>query len=227
MLPVYLFLTVLIAILDNLLPGSAAVNYFKFTVICSFFPVALIVGKGYREQLIMTLAVFLMVVGDFFLNLCSTIPALAGDVSIFGVLSFLMAYLALLAVLSRGRRLGWEKYLFAVPVLAVFLPAFFMIAPHLRGDLLAGVLLFGCVLCLMAWAAICTLFRGYYSRQVSLRFALAGYLILISDIGVANQMLHPAGSPIFIPLLKNIIWGTYIPAWALLVKNIGEDRLLA
>ncbi|MCL5057794.1 MAG: hypothetical protein M1130_07340 [Actinobacteria bacterium] len=148
---VYLPLTFVIILTDHLFPGRVAVNYFKFVVVLTLFPAALLTGKWFREQVILTFAVFLMVVGDFFLNLCSAIPDLAGDVRIFGVLSFILAYLSL----------------------------------------------------------------------------LAGLLILISDIGVANNVFNPAYSSIIVPWLQNIIWGTYIPAWTLMAVNIAENRLLA
>lgn len=225
---VYLPLTFVIILTDHLFPGRVAVNYFKFVVVLTLFPAALLTGKWFREQVILTFAVFLMVVGDFFLNLCSAIPDLAGDVRIFGVLSFILAYLSLLAVFVKGRKKpGPGKYLTLAPVLAVLLPAVAAIAPHVEGELLTGALIFTLVLGLLAWTAICTLFRGYYSAAASFRFALAGLLILISDIGVANNVFNPAYSSIIVPWLQNIIWGTYIPAWTLIAVNIAENRLLA
>jgi len=228
LLKVYLPLALVIILLDNLFPGRVAVNYFKFAIVLTLFPAALITGKLYREQAILTFAILLMVVGDFFLNLCSAIPDLVGDVRIFGVLSFILAYLSLLAVFVKGRKKpGPGIYLTLVPVLAVLLSAVAAIAPHVEEKLLTGALIFTPVLGLMAWTAICTLFRGYYRGPASFRFALAGCLILISDIGVANNVFNPEYSAIIVPWLQNIIWGTYIPAWSLIAVNIADDRLLA
>lgn len=228
LLKVYLPLALVIILLDNLFPGRVAVYYFKFVTVLTLFPVALLTGKCYREQAILTFSVFLMVVGDFLLNLCSAIPDLAGDVRIFGVLSFILAYLSLLAVFMRGRiEPGPGKYLALAPVLAVLLPAVAAIAPHVEEELLTGALIFTLVLGLMAWAAICTLFRGYYRGPASFRFALAGCLMLISDIGVANNVFNPDYSAIIVPWLQNIIWGTYIPAWSLIAVNIADDHLVA
>jgi len=228
LLKVYLPLASVIILLDQLFPGRVAVNYFKFVAVLTLFPAALHTGKWYREQAILTFAILFMVVGDFFLNLCSAIPVLAGDVRIFGVLSFILAYLSLLAVFVKGRiKPGPWKYLTLVPVLAVLLPAVVNITPHVGGELKTGAFIFALVLGLMAWAAVFTLFRNYYSGPASFRFALAGCLMLISDIGVAYNVFSPDYSSIVVPWLQNIIWGTYVPAWALIAVSTADDRLLA
>jgi uncharacterized membrane protein YhhN len=226
LLKIYFFLTAVILLLDNFFPEHLAVSYFKFTVVLTLFPVALLVAKASLEQWILTFAVFLMVLGDFFLTLCTAIPELAGDVRIFGVISFLMAYVALPGVFLKGRARCPEQYWALIPVVAVLLPAAWVMVPHIEARLLPGVLIFALALGFMSWTAIDTLFRGYYSPAASLRFALAGYLMLISDIGVANRLFNPAyGEPVW--WLQNLVWGTYIPAWTLIVLNIADERLLA
>jgi hypothetical protein len=43
---------------------------------------------------------------------------------------------------------------------------------------------------------------------------------------VANRLFNPAyGEPVW--WLQNLVWGTYIPAWTLIVLNIADERLLA
>lgn len=225
-LKIYLFLTAVIIVLDNILPNHFAVNYFKFTVVLTLFPVALLVGKSFREQWILVFAVFLMVLGDFFLTLCAALPEPTEDAGILGVISFLMSYLSLLGVFLKGCKKCPEQYLALIPVLALLLPACWAVLPHVAARLLPGALIFALALGYMSWAAIGTLFSDYYSPAVSLRFALAGCLILISDIGVANRLFNPEYGQHFVWWLQNIVWGAYIPAWTLIVINVADERLL-
>jgi len=220
----FLVITVLVIFLDNLFPGAAAVSHFKFFVILTLFLIAFISEKKYPEQVTLTIAVFFLVMGDFFANFCSTLPEF-NKVVVFGVLGFLWAYLLLTEVFKKKLRIGPGQLIAASPVLAVYIPSLLSIYPYIDRSILPGVMLFSFVLCYMAWVSTCTIFNGYYRSAVSLRMALTGFLIFISDIAVGNSLFNPAYADHFIPWLKNIIWGTYIPAWTLVVVNIVEDNL--
>ncbi|MFZ5644956.1 MAG: lysoplasmalogenase family protein [Bacillota bacterium] len=224
-LAVYLMLTAAILVFNSLCYGSRAVNYFKFAVVFSLLVTALVFKKRFREQGMLTAVVLFMALGDFFLNFCSTIPWLAGDVKVFGVLGFFFAYLLLIIVFERGDQAGLEMVLFFIPVLVIALPAAIITFPFVDGEVLLGLLLFGAVLCYMTWSAICTISRGYYSQAAARRFALAGYLILVSDICIAVSTFNPSCTPPIALWLNNIVWGTFIPAWALIVVNIAEEDL--
>jgi hypothetical protein len=76
----------------------------------------------------------------------------------------------------------------------------------------------------MAWSALCTLPRGYYLPAVARRFAVAGYLMFLSDLAVGLSFFYP-GLHRNQPWLGTFIWLTYVPAWALIVVNLAEPRL--
>lgn len=225
LLSIFLPLSALIVILDNVFPGADMVNYFKFATVCAVFLASLKIAKRYREQVVLNVAVFFAVVGDFFLNLCSTVPELAVRVVPFGISGFLLAYILLIVVFHKKYSASWKELLAAVPVLAVFIPNLIILHPYVSGYMLWGTLLFGLVLCFMAWTSIGAMFRGYFRMEVSWRVALAGYLMFISDMGVANSLFNPAFAGHFVPWLENIIWGAYVPAWTLIAVTIAEDEL--
>ncbi|MFZ5652171.1 MAG: lysoplasmalogenase family protein [Bacillota bacterium] len=227
-LAVSLSLTAGILTLDNLFPGEKAVNYVKFTTVFFLFAVALFSFKQYREKVLLNIAVFFAMVGDFFLDILNVnMPSMYGRAAIYGAMAFFLAYLTLIAAFIKGRGAGRWGLLALAPVLAPAVPVFLMIRPHIWPQLYWGAVIFAFVLCFMAWAALCTMFRGYYSPGAARRLALAGYLILVSDSGVALAQFHPAFAGHFTPWLENIIWGTYIPAWTLVVVSIAGDDLLA
>ena len=222
---VFLPITALIVLLDNLHPGVAGVNYFKFAVIASLFLSALALRNRYREQVKLTAAVFFAVAGDFFLNFCSTLPKLADRVMPYGELAFLFAYLLIIGVFAKGFRIGPKELFAAVPVLGVFIPNLAVLSHHISRPHFLGALLFGLVLAFMAWVSACATFSGCYRPDVSRCMALAGLLIFISDTALAHSLFNPEFAGHFVPWLKNIIWGAYVPAWTLVVVIIAEDRL--
>ena len=113
-----------------------------------------------------------------------------------------------------------------VPVLAALVPVAIVLLPHLEGAMRLWALVVTAFLSLMAWSALCTVHRGYYMRTVALRFAVAGYLMFLSDLAVGLSFFYP-GLHRNLPWLGTWIWITYIPAWALIVVNLSEPRLRA
>ncbi|MDH7478879.1 MAG: hypothetical protein QHH02_02595 [Syntrophomonadaceae bacterium] len=110
-LKVFLSATLLILVLDRLFPGASPVNLLKYATIIGLFLVASAARKRHREQLLMNRALFWVVVADFFLVYCQTIPGVAGKTVPFGVAGFLLAYLNLLQLTSRTSssvRESWE-----------------------------------------------------------------------------------------------------------------------
>lgn len=228
LLAVFLSLTAGILVLDNMFPGEKAVNYFKFTTAFLLFAAALFSPKQCREKWLLTAAVFFMMAGDFFLDILNVgVPSLYGRAAIYGAMAFFLAYLALTAAFLKGRGAGLGGLLALVPVLIPAVTVFSIIRPHIWPHLFWGVVIFAFTLCFMAWSAIGTLFRGHYGPGAARRLALAGCLIFVSDSGVALAQFHPAFAGHFTVWLENIIWGTYIPAWTLVVVTIAGDDLLA
>ncbi|MDH7478878.1 MAG: hypothetical protein QHH02_02590 [Syntrophomonadaceae bacterium] len=112
-------------------------------------------------------------------------------------------------------------------MLGIAVPVAVRLIPYASGLILAGGCLFCLVLCYLAWTAISTIFRGYFSSRASILIALSGLLMLSSDLGMAVAGLAPGFAGQFVPGLKNLIWATYIPAWTLVVVVIAETRLLS
>ncbi|KAF1084963.1 YhhN-like protein [Sporotomaculum syntrophicum] len=221
----FLILTVLIVTLDNIFPGNLQNNYIKYAVVLALFMVTLRLKKRYTEQILMNIAVFLIAAADFFLVFCNTIPAIGHELDYIGVLGFLLAYSVLIPAFNKNFSPGWGEVLAAVPVIALFIPNCLILMPYVSGITAYGAVIFSLVLCCMTWTAICTIFRRYYTPAVARRIALAGFLMLVCDLGVAHSFLNPVFAGRFVPWLANIIWAAYVPAWTLIVLTIAEEKL--
>lgn len=226
LLTVYLPITMLFILLDNLCPEVPWVNYLKFVSIISLFLVALRTVKHHAEQKILTAALFFVAVGDFFLVFCKTFFDSSERTLPFGILGFTIAYLLLIAAFRKGGKIGWPRAAAAVPILALAVPAVLRLFPHIEGILKYGLTIFIIILCFTSWTCLCTIWEGYYSRQSSGRIALAGILMLICDLGVGLSLFDPNFSGEFVNWLKNIIWGSYVPAWTLIVMTVQEKNLI-
>lgn len=227
LLALYFPLTIVILLLDNLYPAFTAVYHLKYGTIISLFLTAALIHKNYREQYVMAVAVFFAAVADFFLVFSQTIPALAGRMTLYGMSGFLIAYILLITAFQKNFTLSGRNLLVIIPVLAVFLPVLLLLYPHINGLMFIFTIVFALVLCYMSWTALTTIYRGYFSPKAARFIALAGFLMLVCDMGVALNEFHPTYAGQFVPWLKNIIWGAYIPGWTLLVAAIGEEELLA
>ncbi|CAH2213773.1 lysoplasmalogenase family protein [Tepidibacter aestuarii] len=226
LLSIYLPITIFILILDNLYPGENLVSYIKFSTIITLFLVALRIKKKYYEQKFLNLSIFFIVIADFFLVFCNTIPELSRRVVFYGIIGFMLAYLSLIIAFQKNFKIGSGELLAIVPVLGIFIPIFVKLYPYVPGAMFYGVIIFGLVLCYMVWTSISTLFRGYFTPKISRYVALSGFLMLVCDMGVANELFNPAFAGQFVPWLKNIIWVSYIPAWTLIVYILADDNLL-
>ncbi|WP_027366064.1 lysoplasmalogenase family protein [Desulfotruncus alcoholivorax] len=227
LLYIFLPMTLVIVLLDNLFPGDAFVNYVKYATIIALFLFTLCIKKRHIEQLYMNIAIFFIVVADFFLVFCDTIPGIGDKLVILGVLAFLFAYIFLILAFQKNFKVGGWELLAALLVLILFVPNYITLWPHVTGLMFYGGTLFGIVLCYMAWTCICTLFKYHYRFGVACRIALAGCLMLISDIGVSQSFFNPAFQHRFNPGLASLIWATYVPAWTLIATIIAENNLLA
>lgn len=226
LLPLYLSLTVIIVALDNIYPDSNYVRYLKYSIIISIFLTALMQKKKYREQWVLNIALFFVVIADFFMTFLDTVPDVQIDTTLYGMSFFLLAYISLIIVFHKNFRIGTKELLAAVPILAIFLYILiFLFLKYLQGTMLVAAVIFAFTLGYMAWSGICTLFRGYYKYSIAMFMALAGSLMLLSDIFVAYMRFHPDLIGTFVPWISSIIWGTYIPAWAFIASIIGKEDI--
>lgn len=228
---IYLPLTLLLLIFDNIYPAAAFVNYLKYTLIITLFLVSLSFKKPTLEQTRMGYALFFVVLADFFLVFCSSIPSLADKVVPWGITCFMIAYLLLIFTY---RKKGYgspsniiEKTLIGLLIILVFATLYLRLFPHINGLKLWALSLFGLALCYYTWISLCTVFQGYFTPTAARYIALSGCLMFVSDIAVALSMFDPAFNNQFVPWLKNIIWIAYIPAWTIVVILISQSDFLA
>ena len=201
----------------------------KYAVIGSIFAASRLLPRPTADHQRLSAAVAFLFVGDFFLIFAGTLPGVSPDqtfVKLGGMVGFLGGYLCLLAAYWRQVRWGRHELMALLPVLAALVPVAIVLWPHLHGMMRAWALIFTGFLSLMAWSALCTVHRGYYARPVALRFAVAGYLMFLSDLAVGLSFFYP-GLHRNLPWLGTLIWITYVPAWALVVVNLSEPRLRA
>lgn len=222
---IYLPFTILIFFLDNAFPGHFSVIYLKYTLIITLFLVSIVVNKFHIEQKYISVSLFFVVIADFFLTFSDTLPNIKMNTDLFGMAFFMVAYIVLIIAFQKNFRLRKAEIIVAAPLLIVLITVLLSLYSYVKVPMLISAIIFGIVLCYMAWTAICTLFRRYYRRRIAFMIALAGSLIFISDMVVAFGLFHPAYAGTFVPWLKNIIWTTYIPAWTILTAIVSEDRL--
>jgi len=227
LLVIYIPITVLILILDNIYPKEDIVLYLKYTIMITLFLSAITMQKKFREQKIMALSLFFLVVADFFLVFVNTIDNLKLNFSEFGVTGFLFAYICLIIAYQKNFKVGKEEIIIAILIGIVFLYVVISLQPYVKGLMLIGTLIFWSVLCYMTWTSICTIFRRYFNLKSAWLIAISSSLMFICDIGVAFSRFHPLYSKIYVPWLSNVIWATYIPGWTLLVVIISEKNLIS
>lgn len=219
---------VAVLVLFHLLSDDyAALGTVKYAVIGSIFIASLFLPRPTVDHQWLAAAIAFLFVGDFFLIFVGTLPGVSPDqawVKVGGMIGFFSAYLCLLGAYWRRVAFGCRDLLSALPVLIAVAPVAVVLIPHLHGAMLAWALVFTFFLVLMAWSALCTVQRGYYARPVAVRFAIAGFLMFLSDLAVGLGFFYP-GLHRNQPWLGTWIWLTYVPAWALIVVNLAEPRL--
>lgn len=204
-----------------------ALGVVKYAVIGSMFVASRLLPRPTTDHRWLAAAVACLFVGDFFLILLGTLPGFSPDqtvVKVGGMVGFLASYLCLLGAYWRRVRWSRAELLLLLPVVGALVPVAVLLLPQLGGVMRAWALVFTAFLALMAWSALCTLPRGYYARPVARRFALAGFLMFLSDLAVGLSFFYP-GLHRNQPWLGTFIWITYVPAWALIVVNLAEPRL--
>lgn len=226
LLVIYLTLTLLLLFLDRNYPRVEIIIYLKYTIIVTLFLSSIIVEKNYYEQKIMSFAFFFVVFADFFLVLCDTLAYIQTVFEPIGALGFLFSYLCLIKVYKKNLRIRKEEIVVAITIIIIFIYSVVILKPYINGIMFIGALIFGVVLCLMAWISIVTIFSRYYSKKVSLLIALSGTLMFICDMAVAFSRFHPLFSETYRIFIGNVIWTSYIPGWTLLAVIINEDELL-
>ena len=199
-----------------------------FMVISSLVVGSLFAPRPTRTHKIIGIAIFFIFIGDIFLVFSKTIPGVPKDAllsTVLGMLGFLCAYAMLIRLFTRHFSLGIKDMIMMVPVLAVLIPVLITLVPRIEGIFRYFAIFFGLFVGFMAWNALCTIHRKYFNKNVALRFAVAGFFMFLSDMGVAFVLFYP-GMMTNAPWLENEIWITYVPAWTLVFVNLLEEKLL-
>lgn len=225
LLAIYLPITLLILIFDNLYPKADVVQYLKYAIMISLFLSVIGMRKKFYEQKLMVLSFFFLVIADFFLVFFTTLENPKINLSPLGVTGFLLAYFCLIAAYQKNFKVGKAEIITAIPIAIIFMYAIISLQPYIKGLMLIGTLIFGMVLSYMTWTAICTVFRRHFNPKTAWLIALSGILMFICDMGVAFSLFHPYFSESYIPWIKNIIWAAYIPGWTLLAVITSEKNL--
>jgi hypothetical protein len=199
-----------------------------YTVITSLF-----IGSRFAPRLTATHAVvgraiMFIWLGDFFLVFLGTLPWFSKTdlfLQMAGMVFFMCAYGTLIWLYTRRFRFAGRDVIALLPVLFILIPVLIILLPYIKGVMLAFALLFAAVVGFMAWNALCTIHRGYFSKKAAIRFAISGSLMFLSDMGVAFVFFYP-GMQSNVPFLENEIWITYVPSWALVFVNLLEEKLL-
>ena len=227
LLAIFIPMTILILIFDNIFPRENMVNYVRYSIMITLFIVAISIKKKFHEQKLMALSFFFVVIADFFLVFSNTIDKIKMNVTPFGIVGFMFAYICLIVAyqknFGRARKAEIISAIFIIIIsIIVGIPLF----DYIKGPIKIGAIIFELVLCYMAWTSICTIFRKYFNRKIATIIAVSGVLMFICDVGVAYSIFHPYYSRVYLPLLKNIIWVAYIIGWTLLDVVISEDKAL-
>ncbi|MEI8200428.1 MAG: lysoplasmalogenase family protein [Eubacteriales bacterium] len=229
LLAIYLPLTLAILLFDHIYTGVDLVNYLKYIVILTLCITALSIKKEKPEQKWMAASFLFIVFADIFLIFGANLAKLINPDSFglnqipFGPLGFLLAYLCLIAAFQKNFKLGRADVITATLITVICAVFLVSLLPYINGILLTGLLIFGIVLGYMVWTAICTVFRGYYKKSLAYIISLSASLMFICDLGVAFSNIHPAFAGHFVPWMQNVIWGSYVSGWMLLVFVISDD----
>lgn len=226
LLSVYLPITLLILFLDDAFPNVNMVWYLKYTVIVTLFLAAFSIKKRYREQKLMTLSLFFVVIADFFLVFSLTLIDIKINLMPFGIAGFFFAYICLIFAYEKNFKMGRAEILTAIPIAVTFLLVFLSLQPYIKGLMIIGALFFEAVLCYMLWTSVCTIFRKYYKSKITFLIAVSSLFMFICDIGVAYGLFYPNYSDRLYTVVKNVVWLVYIMGWTLLTVIISEEEPL-
>ena len=142
------------------------------------------------------------------------------------MLGFIMVYLFLIAVFQRNFTFGKREIITLIPFVVIFGLVLAALAKYAIGFMFWVAIALGIVLCYTGLTMVACLFRGYFNMKIAWRIALAGCILFLSDMVVAFSIFHPAYQE-FLLWKENLVWGTYMVGWMLLLSVIAEDQLLA
>ncbi len=194
-----------------------------FSIRFSMVVAAFLLPSALRERRRLRMAFLFTLVADFFFELMRLLDPAMPHRELYGMMGFLLAYFFLTESFSSQLRVTKREILTLIPFFSVFLLLFRSLSRYARGPMVGGGIAIGLMLSLTAMATVSTLYRGYFSEAAARLIAVAGSLMFCSDLLVAGSIYHPDFKA-FRVWKENLIWGTYVPAWTLLLLLLAEDR---
>ena len=215
--------------LQHLLADNFAImGIVLYMVILSLAAGSWMAPRPTRLHRIVGRAILFIAVGDFFLVFLGTLSMFGKEnlvIKVPGMIGFICAYSTLIWLFTRRFTFRKQDLLMLLPVFVIIIPVLYTLLPLIEGPMFYFAIFFTFIVSFMAWNGLCGLHRGFYTKTVSTRFAIAGFLMLLSDMGVAFVMFYP-GMQTNVPWLENEIWITYVPAWTLVFLNLLEEKLV-
>jgi len=224
-LATYLTLTLLILLFTTLYSLESPALYLKFGVRIAMLLTAVVVTKKFSEQWILIPAFLCTIVSDyFFVFLRATDPDLPNR-ELYGMIGFIAAYLFLIAAFQRNFRIGKKEVFTLIPFVIIFAAVLVLLLDYAVGFMFWAAIVLGIVLCFTGMTMVSTLYRGYFQKSAAWMIASAGSVLFLSDMVVAFSIFHPYFKQ-FLLWKENLIWGTYMLGWILLLMIAGEASLL-
>lgn len=223
-LATYLTLTLMILLFTTLFSLESPALYLKFGVRIAMFLTVIVLSKKYWEQRILILAFLCTILSDyFFVFLRATAPDFPNR-ELYGMLGFIAAYLFLIAAFQRNFRIGKKEIVTFAPFVITFGIVLFLLIEYAVGFMFWAAVVLGIVLCYTGMTMVSTLYRGYFQKNAAWMIAAAGAVLFLSDMVVAFSIFHPYFKQ-FLLWKENLIWGTYMIGWTLLLMITSEISL--
>ena len=197
--------------------------YLTFGVRATMVLAAWLLTTRLRERYLLRLAFLFTLVSDYFFILAQVFDESMPNRQLYGMLGFILSYLFLILAFSRQMKFGHRELMTFLPFGLIFLYLFMNLQKFATGFMLQAGIGIGVILSLAGMTMVSTLYRGLYTRRAAWMIALAGFLMFFSDLFVAYSIYDPAFAN-FMLWKENLIWGTYVPAWTLLLLLMAEDR---
>jgi len=221
----YTSLTLMILLFTTLYSLESPAQYLRFGVRVAMLLTALVIQKNCREQKILALAFLCTVISDYFFVLLRVSDPDFVNREMYGMLGFILAYIFLIAAFQRNFRFGKKEIVILIPFVMIFGLVLSALAKYAVGLMFWAAIFLGIVLCYSGMTMVSSLFRGYFNKGAAWRIAIAGSVLFFSDMVVAFSIFHPEYKE-FLLWKENLIWGTYMIGWTLLLSVAADERLL-
>lgn len=216
-------LTILILLCHLIYTNTAPSLILTFTVRATMVALAFLLPTAFREKKRLRAAFFFTLVSDFFFIFVKLYNNDMPNREMYGMMGFILAYFFLTWTFSDRLRLGKKELLTILPFITIFLILFLTLRQYAQGFMFPVGVGIGLMLSFTGLATVSTTFRHYFTKRAALYIALAGSLMFFSDLFVAYSIYHPDWKT-FMLWKENTIWGTYVPAWTLLLLLLAEDQ---